>query len=429
MANINTALATANVIITTASANAGNGDITWNATDPIVGGAGNSLTLTADRDILINAAIDFGTWTGDFNLSAANNITIGQVLDRTGAAGNITAIGGGTVLVNAEINTDGGILTLDGATIGVAADLTAVSLIVVATGNAGNDILFGAIDVNADSVNLTLSGGDTARIVYGGATSFHGEDATGNPTTFSVTTTNNAVAAIDLDSFLAALGNFNDADLAGTAVTFENLGTADLLNNIGTLTNASLSLTTTGGDIDAASAASAYGNLTLATGGGNVTQTDTLTVSGTTNVNAGAGDITLDSENQFAGAVSLAGATVTVNDAVGIDLGTVDADTLVVTTTAGNITDSGVVDVSTTASFNAAAGAGDITLGSENLFAGAVSLTGATVTVNDADGIDLGAVDADTLVVTTTAGNITDSGVVDVSMLHLTQRLAQATLR
>jgi hypothetical protein len=114
------------------------------------------------------------------------------------------------------------------------------------------------------------------------------------------------------------------------------------------------------------------GNLAV-TSGGAVTDSGVLTIGGTTTVSAAGQVITLDSANQFTGAVSLTGADVAVTDAAGLNLGATTVTGIFIgTATSGNITQSGAMSVAGTSNFIAANGA-NITLGnSANAFTSAV---------------------------------------------------------
>ena len=206
----------------------------------------------------------------------------------------------------------------------------------------------------------------------------------------------------------------------------------------------------------------------VVTNAGNVTQSGVLAVTGTTTLTPGAGsDVTLNSANQFGGAVSVTTATnVSITDASGLILGAVTASgTLGATATTGNITNTGALVITGVATFTASAVGANITVANggndftgavlfgastltgdlsvtaggaitnsgaliiggtttasaagfdvdldfaTNNFTGAVSTTGANVTIVDVSGLILGtSTVSGTFDATATAGDITNTG-------------------
>jgi hypothetical protein len=146
-----------------------------------------------------------------------------------------------------------------------------------------------------------------------------------------------------------------------------------------------------------------------------------LVVKGVTTFDAGSNVRMSNPSNNFNRVVVSKGNNVTLNDANTIDLGTSSiSDTLTVTATQGNISQSGAVEVSGTSSFTTSQDNSTITL--DNLNAtGAISLNtngaggNATITNTNAQGVNLNTSNVGgNLNVTATTGNISQSGAVTV---------------
>ena len=122
--DINAALGGADVQILTDSGFEGLGNITWSATDAIVGNDANSLSLLGtggEGNITFSTAVNFGTWTGDFIATANGSITVNANIDRSANGGNINFTAGadgsdGSILLNSLIHSGTGNLTLTAQT-------------------------------------------------------------------------------------------------------------------------------------------------------------------------------------------------------------------------------------------------------------------------------------------------------------------------
>ncbi|MEN9760361.1 MAG: hypothetical protein RI906_187, partial [Pseudomonadota bacterium] len=186
------------------------------------------------------------------------------------------------------------------------------------------------------------------------------------------------------------------------------------------------------------------GNLTI-TAGGAISDSGVLAVGGTSNFTAASQTVTLDSANDFAGAVSATASALTLNDINALDLGTVTvtrnfnaADPLMLggklTVSAGGaISDSGVLTVAGASSFTATGQT--ITLDSANDFQGAVSAKASALTLNDINALDLGTVAvtgnstmAGRLKVSA-GGAITGSGTIQASHLQASSRTGGVSLK
>ena len=156
----------------------------------------------------------------------------------------------------------------------------------------------------------------------------------------------------------------------------------------------------------------ATGTLSVTAGGAageTITDTGTVDVDGTTTLNSGLADIVLDTvTNDFTGAVTASGANITLVDANAIVLGTITASgDLSVTALGGTITDTGTVNVDGTTNLSATS---DIVLDTvTNDFTGAVTASGADITLVDANAIVLEDVTGTgTVTITALNGNITE---------------------
>jgi filamentous hemagglutinin family protein len=151
--------------------------------------------------------------------------------------------------------------------------------------------------------------------------------------------------------------------------------------------------------------------------------------------------------NDFVGAASLNGSTITLNDVNSLTLGTVttagnlnataatnlavngvvSASTLDLTATTGNVTQgtSSTLTVATGPT-NLTAG-GTVTAGGANDFNGSVNATGSTITLNDVNSLTLGTVTTAGNLNAKAATNLAVNGVVNASTLDLTATTGNVT--
>ncbi|MBX3375928.1 MAG: filamentous hemagglutinin N-terminal domain-containing protein [Phycisphaeraceae bacterium] len=206
------------VTITTASAGAGNGDITL--VDPLsvtMTGGGATLILNADRDIVINNTIT-GTGAAGNELglafTAGRNVSVNNAISLNGGAFSINAPN--TIFVNASIGTGGGNFSVAGAATtrlasGIDAgtgDVTFASGILL-TGNssiAGNDLTFNGV---IDSDSLATPRDLVLNTTGNGVTRFNA--SVGNVADLGTLTTNADGTTV-----------INAPFVKGTAVTFNN---------------------------------------------------------------------------------------------------------------------------------------------------------------------------------------------------------------
>ncbi|MEK9627604.1 MAG: filamentous hemagglutinin N-terminal domain-containing protein, partial [Nitrospinota bacterium] len=268
-------------------------------------------------------------------------------------------------------------------------------VLATATGSSNVNLVMqagGAININA---NLTLDGTGTLHLeadsVHSSLGAADGTGAINIAAGQTITTAGGAVTLIGADFGIVG-------SIAGGS---SNIAIAE------SVSSTSLAL------------GSASGSLLSDTELDNIATTGTLTIGQATTAGsdgAGTGASTLTS-----GAITTDGLTLSQNLAL-ISNSTVDlgASTLTgnfsVTSTGGAITDSGALAITGTTTISASGQ--NVTLDTAtNNFQGAVSVTGANVTLVDAGAIDLGAstVSGTYAVTATAGGNITDSGVLNIT--------------
>jgi hypothetical protein len=171
-ATIQSALATGNVVVQTTTANtSGVGDISWASGVAVSYAGSNSLTLKADRDILMAGVISFtgsgavtlnsrhaGGATGGITVSASLTTAGGAIVLAGGVGAASAAIGGGGqnpgLLISGVVNSGGGAVTLNGQG-GTFYD--GVSLTGTLNSGGGSISIIGAAGT-ADGVGVLVSG-------------------------------------------------------------------------------------------------------------------------------------------------------------------------------------------------------------------------------------------------------------------------------
>ncbi len=207
--------------------------------------------------------------------------------------------------------------------------------------------------------------------------------------------TNNQVAVSGVSTFTT-----NSADITlGRA----NLGTLNLVNagNVKITEQDDIKL-------DAITATSltiiALGDITQAAG-------STVTINGLFSLDGD--DIVLDGNNTF-GSVELKGSNVEIDSSGDIELETITATTLTVTTPSGNITQQAGTNIKVNGLATFETLSGDITLTDPNSTFGSVSLTGSNVKFSASSQLRIEGIDADTLDLTA-GGSIFGAGQVTVN--------------
>ena len=318
---------------------------------------------------------------GDFEVIASGTLSDADGV-KIDVAGNATFVATGSIVLNDKAN--------DVLTVGGKASFTGTSVNV--GGNAGT--------FNANTLSFSSSGAVT--IQEDSATEIEMSNTAGSlDLRSSGDITDSGVVDVDgMAQFNAVAGSItlDQLDVFGS-ISLNSLTTATIVNT----TSVDLKASTVGTDLVVTATA------------GNITDGGVVDVNGMAQFNAAAGSITLDQLDVFGsiGLNSLTTATIVNTTSVDLKASTVGTD-LVVTATAGNITDSGAIDVDGMAQFNAATGS--ITLDQLDV-SGSIGLNSmTTATIVNTTSVDLKASTVGTdLVVTATAGNITDRGVVDVN--------------
>ena len=372
-----------------------------------------ALTLVASGAVTQSGAIDADSTASV--TAGANAITLTNAgNDFTGAVSLSNSGSNDVALTDAN--------ALDLGTVGVGQNLT------VTTGGALSDT--GVITV-AGTTTLDNSGGTDAAIQLDSASTYTGNVTFTTDAGSDVTITDNSAFAIQSGlnvnnlSIIAtgAVTDLGDIDVDGTLTVSATGQTIDLsgggsndVTGAVTLTGAAVTLA----DTTATSIAgiTATGALTL-TSGGAITQSGVLQVTGDSTFANTAGTnaaITLgDSNNAFNGKVTFdtdAGSAVTITDATSLELETLSAASLNVTS-GGAVTDGGTLAITGATSISASGQS--ITLDDTASTFGSLSLTGADVAVIEADATELGTSAVSGTLAITSGGAVTDSGALTIA--------------
>ncbi|MBT6601080.1 MAG: filamentous hemagglutinin N-terminal domain-containing protein, partial [Nitrospina sp.] len=384
--------------------------------------ATNSSDNSTITPATINSALSAGT---DVVLQANNDITVSSAItaSNSGSGGDLTLQAGRSVLVDANITTDNGDLTLtandttsngvvDGQRDSGAAVITLKSGTTMNTGSGvfTSTIRDGAGKTNFASGDITLSTVTAGSLVATNSGPTSGSDildngvltisgvttlaaGSGNDITLDTSTNNFATVVITSgrnvslrDAGAIILGASTVSGTygitAGGAIT--DSGTQEITGvttlaagsgndiTLDTSTNnfAAAVVITSGNnvaitdedaiDLGAATVSGTYG----ITAGGAVTDSGTQEIAGATTISASGQDVTLDiSTNNFAAAVGITGAAVTVVDENTIDLGaSTVSGTYTITATEGDITDSGNLAITNAATFTTTEASSNIIL-------------------------------------------------------------------
>lgn len=291
------ALASASITITTS----GTSDIT--VASAVSGASGNAVSLTAGRDILVNAGMT--TNGGALALNAGRAVSIANAAIST-SGGGLTASGTTTdgttaiTLNGATINVGSGTGTLSGtsSTSGLGVRFTSAASALSASGSGSITITGQSASSNGvqDDANLTTSGtvsisgtSSTATGVQFGAVTFN--VASGNVTVLG--TSNDAGAANSGSAGVLWSGTSSLANTGGGSLSISGTNTS----GYGTEVKTSASLTTSGTMSISGTSTSGYG-LFLASG---------------TTVTAATGNLSLSGSSSSAIALRLRGSSITNN--------------------------------------------------------------------------------------------------------------------
>jgi hypothetical protein len=135
-------------------------------------------------------------------------------------------------------------------------------------------------------------------------------------------------------------------------------------------------------------------------------------VGGQTRISANGQTVTLNSANDFGGALAISAASATVKDINALDLGTITLSGDLDLTAGGAVSDSGVLNVGGQTRISAAGQS--VRLDSSNNFGGAVSIRAASASITDVNALDLSTVTLAGDLTVAAAGAVTDSGVLSV---------------
>ncbi|MCM2308168.1 MAG: hypothetical protein NDI91_11980, partial [Sulfuritalea sp.] len=369
-------------INTSNAANNAGGSITSSGVLSITGTT--SLNAGAANDITLSAANNFG---GAVSVVSGNNVTLNDTgaidLGASTVSGNLGVTAAGAI-------TDSGNLSIAGTT--------------TVTPGAGNSIILDQAGNNFGGAFSVTNGGNVT-VVDASALNLGAIGITGDLTATATTGDISNTGALTIGGNSSFTANAVGASI-GVANAGNNFTGTVAFGGVGGLANVTV-VDVTALDLQATTLS---GNLNVTAAG--MTNSGALSVTGTTSLTAGAGnDITLDSGNNFGGAVTVvSGNNVTLNDTGAIDLAASTVSGNLVITAAGAISDSGNLAITGTTSLTAGA-ANNITLDNANNFGGAVTVvSGDNVTLNDIGAIDLGASTVSGNLVITAAGAITDSG-------------------
>jgi hypothetical protein len=355
------------------------GAIDADSTATFTAGA-NGITLTNASNDFTGAVSLSNSGSNDVALTDANALDLGSV-----------AVGQNLTVTTSGALTDSGAITVAG----LAQVVSTGQSVTLGDSTSAN---FGSLDFTGAAVSIKE--GSSMELAASEATGALSLEASGAIT---------QSGAIDADSTATFTSGANaitlshgSNDFTG-AVSLSNSGSNDVA-----LTDANaLDLGTVG----------VGQNLTITTSGA-ISDSGVVTVAGTTTFDNSGGSsaaILLDSESTYTGNVSFttdAGSDVTITDnsAFAIQSG-LHVNNLSITST-GSVTDLGDIDIDGTLTVSAASQTIDLS-GTGNDLTGAVTLTGAAVTLEDTTATSIAGISATGALSVTSSGAITQSGAID----------------
>ncbi|MGW1418947.1 beta strand repeat-containing protein [Bradyrhizobium manausense] len=324
------ALASASITITTS----GTSDIT--VATAVSGASGNAVSLTAGRDILVNAGMT--TNGGALALNAGRAVSIANAAIST-SGGSLTASGTTTdgttaiTLNGATINVGSGTGTLSGtsSTSGLGVRFTSAASALSASGSGSITITGQSASSNGvqDDANLTTSG----------TVSISGTSSTATGVQFGAVTFNVASGNVTVNGMSSATGGSGSTTgtrFAGTIVSNSGSGALTVLGtsndagaansgSAGVLWSGTSSLANTGGGSLSISGTNTSGYGTEVKTSASLTTSGTMSISGTstsgygfflasgTTVTAATGNLSLSGSSSSAIALRLRGSSITNN--------------------------------------------------------------------------------------------------------------------
>jgi hypothetical protein len=340
-----------------------------------------ALSLNAGRNMQLSGTVSGAELSLRSDTGAVSQ-SVGSTLSVSGAT-VLTAGSGAQLQLNNANQFTGGITVRGAGTVAV----TDVDTLSVVLDNAGTAKLTaaGALSVSGSSTGTLSATAQTLTVDVASALDLG---------TVSVSSLNVTAAGAVTDSGVLTVSGASQFTAAGQSVMLDS---ANDFGGAVSVTANSLTLN----DVNTLDLGTVNATTLSVTAAGAVTDSGVLTVSGASQFTAASQSITLDSANDFGGAVSVTANSLTLNDVNTLDLGTVNVSSLNVTA-AGAVTDSGVLTVSGSSQFTAAGQS--ITLDSANDFGGAVSVTAGGLNLTSATDLQLGMVDVGVLSLDALAG-------------------------
>ena len=415
----------------------GNGDITQNADAQINKGAGGAATLTliAERDIVLNGGIDSTVGSLGVVLTATGNVDLNAAVTTNG--GTFTSSG-------VNFDNTGGAITTNGAKVDIqnTGDVTVGAQIQsnggdISVASSAGDIILGDID----GILTAGIGGVTVAALDGDiriADSTAGVEVSGSGTV-------TIAAKSILKSGSASVENLDVSNATALVIADKGLGDIQVreqgtstINSTGiTVANASsgnIDITYQGGDAVQINDGHEIGTTTLdhnfsyTAEVGSITDSGTVTLTGTTaSFTTGTADDTITLDNQASTAAfsfttnGIAGHVVLDNGTTNLDLGASSVAGNLEVTSGGTISQSGSLNVAGTSSFVTNVDDKAITLDDTgNALTGTVSFTtqgtaGHVTLDNGTTGLDLGTLNIAGDLDVITGGEITQSDSLSVS--------------
>ena len=326
---LQTALASANVTVSTGSSGAQSGDITL--ASALTWASGTTLTLTAARDVIFNAAVT-ATNGGGLTATAGRTVSVTKNLTGSGAAFNVnlqasTSTSGSVNISNATVTTNGGTFNASASQSTASATAVSISSSTIDTGGgtltiAAQHSAAGVSGNNSKAISLSNAslqiGGGTASItgavILSGAGNFaDGIYATNSVTlggtgsfslTGSATASTSSTSAIGIEFFNGSLTvgagstTLNGSGVRGFVSDFHRTITVNggSLNVMGAATNDSgvqfksdNALINNGGTLSFSGTSASYRGLDLISGA-TLNVTGSATLSGTNTCASGCRD-------------------------------------------------------------------------------------------------------------------------------------------
>jgi hypothetical protein len=425
-----TVLDTVNVTSLTLTSSGSISDVGASSIDVLAG-----AVLVAEDDIVLGDAANDSVSFGSLDVSAVNaeieESDSTQLVNVT--ADNFTLTSAGAITQTAGLINIADTLTLDAATSNITLNRltnTFNKVNIISAGSAHlvdqTAILLGNIDVTSLDLDVdgTITDDAGSTIEVGGSITL---DAMGNDITLdalnhefgSIEASGGVVSIVESDASVLdqitsdefSLQSGSNVSQSGAPITvagrFTISGNSITLNgadnSLGSvdLTGTAIALT----EDNATDLAQVSATSLVLTSGGDVTQSGPISVTDLLHVNTAA-PVTLNDAGNLFGSVNITGSDVSFTEAddtllVGLSASSVNA------TSAGNILAPGRLTVAGASQFNA--GANDITLSNVDNTLGALTLSGANVSLVETGETELKVVNATTSLSVSSSGNIIDS--------------------